>query len=518
MTREAAGHRVLNKANGHKNRAKGNLQTGLPWLWIQGDKLMKLADIGVIGLAVMGRNIALNLADHGFTVAVHNRSPGRIDQLIAENPDKRLIGCPNLTAFTQAMQRPRVCLLMIKAGAAVDAQIAQLLPLLEAGDIVIDGGNSLWEDSNRRLAELEARGLHFIGMGISGGEEGARYGPSLMPSGSVAAWPVVRNMFQSIAAKVDGVACCEWIGDGGAGHYVKMVHNGIEYGDMQLIGEAYQLLREGLCQTPAELARTFRQWNDGPLSSYLIEITADILATQNPDGTLFIDNILDSSGQKGTGKWTAISAIDLAVPLTLIAEAVSSRFLSALKEERTDAARTLIEAGVSTAAEPAVAMVGAIESALYCSKIVSYAQGFMLLHAAAAQYGWKLAFGDIALVWRGGCIIRSRFLDQIKAAYERNPALNNLLVDEFFVREFAHHASGWRRTTMFGIGRGIPLPAFTAALSFLDGYRSAQLPANLLQAQRDYFGAHTYQRIDAPAGQHYHFDWTGSRTEHIVGD
>ncbi len=466
----------------------------------------------------MGRNIALNLADHGFTVAVHNRSPGRIDQLIAQNPDKLLVSCPSLAVFTQALQRPRVCLLMIQAGAAVDSQIAQLLPLLEAGDIVIDGGNSLWEDSNRRLVELEARGLRFIGMGISGGEEGARYGPSLMPSGSVSAWPVVRNMFQAIAAKVDGVACCAWIGDGGAGHYVKMVHNGIEYGDMQLIGEAYQLLREGLGQTPTDLARTFRQWNDGPLGSYLIEITADILATQNADGTLFIDNILDSSGQKGTGKWTAISAIDLAVPLTLIAEAVSSRFLSALKAQRTSAARILVKAGVANTEEAPAAMTGAIESALYCSKIVSYAQGFMLLHAAAEKYGWKLEFGDIALFWRGGCIIRSRFLDQIKAAYTRNPALDNLLVDEFFVREFAHHASGWRRATMFGIGRGIPLPAFTAALSFLDGYRSAQLPANLLQAQRDYFGAHTYQRLDAPADRYFHFDWTGSRTEHSVDD
>lgn len=479
---------------------------------------MKLAAIGVIGLAVMGRNIALNLADHGFTVAVHNRSPGRIDQLVAENPDKQLVGCPSLTAFTQAMQRPRVCLLMIQAGAAVDAQIAQLLPLLEAGDIVIDGGNSLWEDSNRRLAELEARGLHFIGMGISGGEEGARYGPSLMPSGSAAAWPVVRTMFQAIAAKVDGVACCEWIGDGGAGHYVKMVHNGIEYGDMQLIGEAYQLLREGLGQTPDELARTFRQWNEGPLGSYLIEITAEILATQNADGTLFIDNILDSSGQKGTGKWTAISAIESGVPLTLIAEAVSSRFLSALKAQRTSASQTLGQAGASTGEIPSATMVEAIESALYCSKIVSYAQGFMLLHAAAARYGWKLEFGDIALVWRGGCIIRSRFLDQIKTAYARNPALENLLVDDFFAGEFVRHAAGWRRATMFGIGRGIPLPAITAALSFLDGYRSARLPANLLQAQRDYFGAHTYQRVDAPASQHFHYDWTGSRTERRIDD
>ena len=474
---------------------------------------MKQADIGVIGLAVMGRNIALNLADHGFTVAVHNRSPGRIQQLVAENPHQPLIPTPTLVEFTQALARPRVCLLMIQAGPAVDAQLAQLIPLLEPGDIVIDGGNSLWEDSNRRLVELEAHGLLFIGMGISGGEEGARHGPSLMPAGSAAAWPRVRAMFQAIAAKVDGVPCCEWIGDGGAGHYVKMIHNGIEYGDMQLIGEAYQLLREGLGQSPDKLEQTFRSWNDGPLSSYLIEITADILGVRNPDGTLFIDHILDSSGQKGTGKWTAINAIDLAVPLTLIAEAVSSRFLSALQPQRVRAADVIGNAGVQTAGVPTTDMIAAVQSALYCSKIVSYAQGFMLLQAAAAKYGWNLAFGDIALVWRGGCIIRSRFLDQIKAAYVRNPALETLLMDAFFVSEFERHAGGWRRAAAFGIGAGIPLPAISAALAFFDGYRSAQLPANLLQAQRDYFGAHTYQRTDAPAGQHFHFDWTGTRTE-----
>ena len=480
---------------------------------------MQQADIGVIGLAVMGRNIALNLADHGYKVAVHNRSPGRIERLVEAHPEASLVGCSTLESFVSALQSPRVCLLMIQAGAAVDEQIAQLVPLLEEGDIVIDGGNSLWEDSDRRFADLEARGLLFIGMGISGGEEGARYGPSLMPAGSVAAWPRIRTMFQAIAAKVDGVACCEWIGDGGgAGHFVKMVHNGIEYGDMQLIGEAYQLLREGLGQSPEELATTFKQWNEGPLSSYLIEITAVILGTQNTDGSLFIDNILDSSGQKGTGKWTAISAIELGVPLTLIAEAVSSRFLSALKGQRVDAARILVDAQVSTGAASSADLVDAIASALYCSKIVSYAQGFMLLQAAAAKNGWRLSFGEIALVWRGGCIIRSRFLDQIKAAYVRNPSLANLLVDEFFVREITRHSSGWRRAVIFGIGQGIPGPALTAALAFFDGYRSARLPANLLQAQRDYFGAHTYERIDAPAGQHFHYDWTGSRTEHRLDD
>ena len=479
---------------------------------------MKQADIGVIGLAVMGRNLALNLADHGFVVAVHNRTLAKTEQLLAAHPDKSLLSCPTLQAFTQALERPRVCLLMIQAGAAVDAQIEALLPLLEAGDIIIDGGNSLWEDSNRRLGFLQARGIHFIGMGISGGEEGARHGPSLMPAGSAAAWPRVRAMFQAIAAKVDGAPCCEWMGDGGAGHYVKMVHNGIEYGDMQLIGEAYQLLREGVGQSADELTQTFRTWNQGPLASYLIEITAEILAVRNRDGALFIDGIVDSSGQKGTGKWTASNAIELGVPLTLIAEAVSSRFLSSLKSQREVAARILANGGLRASELPAAPLVEAIHAALYCSKLVSYAQGFMLLRAAATHYDWQLAFGDIALVWRGGCIIRSRFLDQIKAAYTRNPALDNLLIDEFFAHEFARYASGWRRAVSFGIERGIPLPAFSAALSFFDGYRCARLPANLLQAQRDYFGAHTYQRVDAPAGRHFHFDWTGTRQEHALDD
>jgi len=479
---------------------------------------MKRADIGVIGLAVMGRNLALNLADHGYTVAVHNRSPAKTDQLMAEHPDKSLLGCPTVEAFTQALEKPRVCLLMIQAGAAVDAQIQQLLPFLEPGDIVIDGGNSLWEDSNRRLVELEARGLLFIGMGISGGEEGARYGPALMPAGSAAAWPRVRAMFQAIAAKVDGAPCCEWLGDGGAGHYVKMVHNGIEYGDMQLIGEAYQLLREGVGLGADDLARTFRAWNEGPLASYLIEITADILDVRSPDGSLFIDHLLDSSGQKGTGKWTAINAIELGVPLTLIAEAVSSRFLSSLKAQRALAAGILTDGGVPAHAPPPASMSDDIQSALYCSKLVSYAQGFMLLRAAADSYGWQLAFGDIALVWRGGCIIRSRFLDQIKAAYARAPQLTNLLLDEFFVGEFARHAGGWRRAISVGIQRGIPLPASGAALSFFDGYRSARLPANLLQAQRDYFGAHTYRRTDRPADQSFHFDWSGTRQEQRIDD
>ena len=474
------------------------------------------ADIGVIGLAVMGRNLALNLADHGFTVAVHNRSATRINDLLTAEPTKNLIGCPTIAEFVASLKSPRVCLMMVQAGAAVDGQIAQLLPLLAAGDIVIDGGNSLWEDSNRRTTELAARGIHFIGMGVSGGEEGARHGPALMPAGSTAAWPQVRKMFQAIAAKVDGEPCCQWIGDAGAGHYVKMVHNGIEYGDMQLISEAYQLLRDGLGLGPDELAATFRGWNSGPLASYLIEITADILGVRNPDGTLFIDHILDSSGQKGTGKWTAINAVELGVPLTLIAEAVSSRFLSSLKNERSAAAPLLSAALTPFEIKDRNAMVEAVQAALYCSKMVSYAQGFMLLRAAAKNYGWQLAFGDIALIWRGGCIIRSRFLDKIKAAYTRKPALDSLLVDEFFAAEFARFTAGWRHAVSFGVARGIPLPAFTAALSFFDGYRSARLPANLLQAQRDYFGAHTYQRVGDATGKHYHFEWNGSRTEHAI--
>ncbi|MGH8596414.1 MAG: decarboxylating NADP(+)-dependent phosphogluconate dehydrogenase, partial [Gammaproteobacteria bacterium] len=465
--------------------------------------------------AVMGRNLALNLADHGFVVAIHNRTPARIDEVLAHALGKPLIGCRTIEAFVAALAKPRVCLLMVQAGSAVDAQIAQLQPLLEAGDIVIDGGNSLWEDSNRRLASLESRGIHFIGMGVSGGEEGARFGPSLMPAGSRAAWPQVRPMLQAIAAKVDGAPCCEWIGDGGAGHYVKMVHNGIEYGDMQLIGEAYQLLREGLGLSPDALAKVFREWNTGPLESYLIEITADILSVKTPQGGLFIDQIVDSSGQKGTGKWTAINAVELGVPLTLIAEAVNSRFLSALKSEREAAARVFSAAVIAPESDHA-ALIEAIQAALYCSKIVSYAQGFMLLRAAAREYHWQLALGDIALVWRGGCIIRSRFLDKIKAAFVRDPKLTNLLVDEYFAGEFARSAALWRRAVAFGIARGIPLPAFSAALAFFDGYRSRRLPANLLQAQRDYFGAHTYARVDTSPERRFHFEWTGDKTEHLV--
>jgi 6-phosphogluconate dehydrogenase len=479
---------------------------------------MATADIGMIGLAVMGRNLVLNLADHGYTVAVFNRTTSRVDELLRDEPDKGLIGCHDLAAFVAALKSPRVCLLMVQAGAAVDAQIELLLQLLAPGDIVIDGGNSLWEDSNRRTARLGALGFHYIGMGVSGGEEGARYGPALMPAGDARAWPRVRPMFQAIAAQVDGAPCCEWIGDGGAGHYVKMVHNGIEYGDMQLIGEAYQLLREGLGLGPDALADTFHAWNQGPLSSYLIEITAAILRERGAAGGLFIDDIVDSSGQKGTGKWTAINAIELGVPLTLIAEAVSSRFLSALKDERVAAAAILdAPPPVAPVADPDP-MRDAIQGALYCSKMVSYAQGFMLLRAAARHYGWRLACGEIALVWRGGCIIRSRFLDRIEAAYARNPDLASLLVDDFFAAEFARHAPAWRRAIAFGIERGIPLPAFTAALAFHDGYRSARLPANLLQAQRDYFGAHTYQRIDAGPARRFHFDWTGTRQERAIDE
>jgi len=479
---------------------------------------MRHADIGVIGLAVMGRNIALNLADHGFTVAVHNRTRAKAAQLVAEHPQLPLVDSPTLEAFVDALKPPRVCLLMIQAGAAVDGQIAQLLPLLAPGDIVIDGGNSLWEDTDRRLATLREHGIHYVGMGISGGEEGARHGPSLMPAGAAAAWPRVQPMFQAIAAKVDGAPCCQWIGDGGAGHYVKMVHNGIEYGDMQLIGEAYQLLRDGVGLAPDALQSTFQRWNSGPLASYLVEITADILGVRGSNGELFIDGILDATGQKGTGRWTARNAIDLGVPLTLIAEAVSSRFLSTLKSEREAAAPVLARAGVAAGAAVPAEMVDAVESALYCAKIVSYAQGFMLLKAAAAHHGWQLAFGDIALVWRGGCIIRSRFLDRIKAAYVHDPDLDNLLVDGFFADELARHAAGWRRAVGFGVARGIPLPACGAALAFFDGYRSARLPANLLQAQRDYFGAHTYERVGSPRGRRFHLDWTGTREERSVDE
>ena len=478
---------------------------------------MEPADIGVIGLAVMGRNLVLNLSDHGFRVAVYNRTLSRTEEFLAGEADGRaIVGTQSLPELVANLATPRVLLLMVQAGAAVDAVIEQLQPLLQPGDVVIDGGNSHYPDTVRRFEALRAQGLRFLGMGISGGEEGARHGPSLMPGGDPAAWPVVRDMFQAIAAEADGEPCCQWVGEAGAGHYVKMVHNGIEYGDMQLICEAYQLLREGLGMPVDTVAEVFRAWNLGPLESYLIEITGEILTVRDPDGVPRVDRILDSAGQKGTGKWTAIDALEQGVPLTLIGEAVNARFLSALRDERQVAAQRL---GVAPARAGAGAVtVEDIRDALYAAKIVSYAQGFMLMRAASRRFGWQLAYGDIALLWRGGCIIRSRFLGDIKAAYARDAELDNLLLAPFFAEAVQAADAGWRRTVTLGVQCAIPLPAFTAALSFYDGYRSGRLPASLLQAQRDYFGAHTYRRVDRPDDMRFHTDWTGSRAEQPVDE
>ncbi len=470
---------------------------------------MEKADIGLVGLAVMGQNLALNMNDHGFRVAVYNRTTTRMREFVSgPASDTRIIGAETLETLVESLQKPRRVLLMVRAGKAVDAVIDSLLPLLEAGDIIIDGGNSRYTDTQRRVARLEEQGMHFVGCGISGGEEGARHGPAIMPGGDEAAWPAIKPLLQSIAARVDDVPCCQWIGRGGAGHYVKMVHNGIEYGDMQLIAEAYQLMREGLGMDMEAIQQVFARWNQGRLNSYLIEITADILAYREPDGTPLLDRILDSAGQKGTGKWTGISALDLGVPLTLIGEAVFARCLSALKDQRVKAEGILGRPAGHFDGDQATA-VDAIEQALYASKIVSYAQGYMLMQEAADVYGWDLRYGDIALVWRGGCIIRSRFLNNIRDAYAQNPGLENLLLDEFFATRTLEAESGWRKACGLGIELGIPLPAMTSALSFFDGYRRGNLPANLIQAQRDYFGAHTYERTDRPRGEHFHTDWTG---------
>ncbi len=461
------------------------------------------ADIGLIGLAVMGQNLVLNMADHGYTVAVFNRTVSKTDEFLAgAAKGKRILGARELKDFVAKLKNPRRIMLMVKAGDPVDEFIDHLVPLLDKGDIIIDGGNSHFPDSQRRYESLKAKGILFVGTGISGGEEGARHGPSIMPGGNPDAWPHVRQIFQDIAAKSeDGQPCCDWVGEGGAGHYVKMVHNGIEYGDMQLICEAYDLLKKG---GQTELATIFANWNQGPLDSYLIEITADILTKKDTDGKLLLDKILDVAGQKGTGKWTGIDALDRGMPLTLICEAVFARCLSALKEER-------IEASLHYKAPQHVFKVNSeqISKALYASKIISYTQGFMLMRAVSEENQWNLHFGSIALMWRGGCIIRSKFLGKIKEAFEKNPKLPSLLIDSFFEGEIAKCIPSWRQVVSEGALMGVPLPCFSTALSFFDGYRSAQLPANLLQAQRDYFGAHTYERVDQPRGQFFHTNWTG---------
>jgi 6-phosphogluconate dehydrogenase len=469
------------------------------------------ADIALIGLAVMGQNLILNMNDHGFTVVAYNRTVSKVDDFLNnEAKGTKVIGAHSLQEMAALLKKPRRVMLMVKAGAAVDEFIEHLLPVLETGDIIIDGGNSLFEDTIRRAKYVESKGLLYIGTGVSGGEEGARHGPSIMPGGSPAAWPHVKDIFQGIAAKVDGAPCCDWVGDGGAGHYVKMVHNGIEYGDMQLIGEAYNLMKTGLGLTPDQMREIFAEWNKGELNSYLIEITRDILAFKDTDGQPLVDKILDTAGQKGTGKWTVESSQNLGIPITLIAEAVYARCVSAMKEERVAAAKKL-KGPKPTIKGDQKRFIEAIRQALYASKIVSYAQGYMLMRAAAKpeQYNWNLNNGGIALMWRGGCIIRSAFLGKIKEAFDKNPKLSNLLLDPFFKKAIKDCQRSWRNVVAMAAKKGIPVPAFSTALSFYDAYRSERLPANLLQAQRDYFGAHTYERVDKPRGEFFHTNWTG---------
>ncbi len=458
----------------------------------------------------MGQNIVLNMNDHGYVVAVYNRTVSKVDDFLAnEAKGTKILGAHSIEELVGLLKRPRRIMLLVKAGAAVDEFIGQLLPFLEPGDIIIDGGNSFYEDSVRRYKELKEKGILFVGSGVSGGEEGARHGPSLMPGGAPEAWPHIKAIFQSIAAKVEnGVPCCDWVGESGAGHFVKMVHNGIEYGDMQLICEAYQLL-SGLGLNNDELAKTFTDWNKGELDSYLIEITSNILKFKDTDGSPLVDKILDTAGQKGTGKWTVLSGLDNAAPVTLIAEAVFARIISSLKEERVAASAVLVGPGDVKFTGNREEAIEDIRQALYASKIISYAQGYMLLRNVSINNKWKLNLGGIALMWRGGCIIRSRFLGDIKAAYDRNPNLTNLLLDSFFTQAVNKAQGGWRRTVALGATLGIPTPTFSNALSFYDSYRSARLPANLLQAQRDYFGAHTYERTDKPRGEFSHTNWTG---------
>lgn len=472
--------------------------------------IMKQADIGLIGLAVMGENLVMNMESKGFTVAVYNRTVEKVDRFTeGRAKGKNIVGCHSLEELKNAISVPRKVFLMVKAGQAVDDFIEKLLGVLEPGDIIIDGGNSHFPDTIRRTAYVESKGLLYVGCGVSGGEEGALKGPSMMPGGSPAAWPYVKPILQAICAKVEnGEPCCDWVGENGAGHFVKMVHNGIEYGDMQLICEAYQLMRDLLGMSYDEMHETFKKWNETELDSYLIEISRDILAYKDEDGSPLVEKILDTAGQKGTGKWTGIAALDEGVPLTLIGEAVFARCLSAMKDERVHASKVFdrkIPAFEGDKAE----MVEAIRQALFASKIISYAQGYTLMRTAAAHYGWNLNYGGIALMWRGGCIIRSVFLGKIKEAFDKNPELTNLILDPYFKETIEKLVPAWRKVAAAALQYGVPAPAMTSALSYFDGYTTERLPANLLQAQRDYFGAHTYERTDAPRGEFFHTNWTG---------
>ncbi len=471
---------------------------------------MKKADIGLIGLAVMGENLVLNMESKGFSVAVFNRTVRKVDDFVAgKAKGKNIIGCKSVEELCASLATPRKVMLMVKAGKAVDDFIDTVAPYLERGDIIIDGGNSHFPDTIRRTRYVEDKGLLYIGTGVSGGEEGALLGPSMMPGGSAAAWPIVKPIFQGICAKTpEGEACCDWVGENGAGHFVKMVHNGIEYGDMQMICETYHFMKEVLGLSNQEMCEVFTEWNKGDLDSYLIEITRDILGYKDEQGEAVVDYILDTAGQKGTGKWTSVAALDEGQPLTLVSEAVFARCVSALKDERVMASKVLN--GVTTKfAGDKNQMIDDLRQALYSSKIVSYAQGYQLMRAAAKSYGWNLNYGGIALMWRGGCIIRSVFLGKIKEAFDRDPNLVNLLLDGFFKEAVEARQAGWRRVVTAAVGAGIPMPAINSALAYFDGYRTERLPANLLQAQRDYFGAHTYERTDKPRGEFFHTNWTG---------
>lgn len=496
---------------------------------------MKKSDIGLIGLAVMGQNLALNIADHGFRISVYNRTTKTMEEFVAKNPGTPggVVGEPTLEGFVQSLSTPRKIVILVKAGKPTDAVIDSLLPLLEKGDIVIDGGNSLWTDTVRREKELREKGFRFIGSGVSGGEEGARFGPSLMPGGDITSWKELEPVWMAIAAKVDektgkplegaepgkpvqgGVPCSAYIGENGAGHFVKMVHNGIEYGDMQLICEAFNILKNGLGLTPDELHSTFSQWNEGDLDSFLIEITSKILGTKDPvTGKPIVDVILDRAGQKGTGKWTINNALDAGIPVSTMSEAVFARCISAIKEERVAASQQLSGPKASAFTGEQAKLIEAVRDSLYASKICSYAQGFALMRAVAAEQGWKLHFGEISMIWRGGCIIRARFLQRIKEAFDKNHALPNLLLDPYFKAIVDKTQHNWRTIVSSAALSGIPIPAMSASLAYFDSYRSASLPANLLQAQRDYFGAHTYERVDQPAGKFFHYDWVGDHQQH----